>query len=643
MKKKRLYLLLGICFLFLLPSLSAYTADNYTNVTLTIPDGAYSADPYTNVTLIIGEEGPPANTPVITLNSPTSGSEITDNDSALLNVTVSNPNGTDMNVSFYYYNISNSSIYDVTGVANNSEVTFNWTGLTDGTYYWYANVTEANGNNTISDVWNFTIDRPYWATDNWTIYIYQFNFSIALPANGSFIDTNTDIPLNFTYENNFGVDDCVYNLTGTTTLTDVFVSGCDNTTFNAADGEYVLDVISNDTKGNSVTNQTNFTVDATLPQISIIHPTNTSYTDNVSQLVNITITDDNPHTTWYNWEGVNVTYTTEVNVTFQEGIITLIVYANDSAGNENSKNVTFFIDTLYPQIEIINPTATNYSYDNIRINISATDANLNTTWYNWNGTNITYTSEINITFDEGENTLTAYANDSYGNENSTNVTFRVDTIYPQISFGSGTAANDSFNCDKITVNVSLNETNFKNITYSLFNHSSGVVVNQTTYTSKILTLNWTISSSDDYDFNVTSCDNVGNCNSTETRTVTVGTCYDIDITLSNGITVFIWNVSNMTGTFQPLYQTSLLGILNVSNNESSTLDIIMKFNETSGLSNITVKANDVYNYSTAVTVEDSYVAIIEDLAAGDYNMIWMWADYNDSRRAWFPEMSVVGI
>ena len=200
------------------------------------------------------------------------------------------------------------------------------------------------------------------------------------------------------------------------------------------DGSYIWNCLACDSFGNCAFNDSNrtFTIDATYPQITINSPTNDTYT-NAAILVNITATDTNLDTTWYNWNGTNVTYTTEINVTFAEGSNTLWVYANDTFGNENQTSVTFNVDSVYPQITINSPTNDTYNTDLILVDVTATDDNLDTIWYNWNGTNVTYTSAINVTFAEGVNTLYAYANDTFGNENSTSVTFAIDTSAPNIT------------------------------------------------------------------------------------------------------------------------------------------------------------------------------------------------------------------
>jgi len=81
-----------------------------------------------------------------------------------------------------------------------------------------------------------------------------------------------------------------------------------------------------------------------------------------------------------------------------------------------------------PQITINSPSNQNYTNAKILLNISTEIdfGEINSTWYNYNGTNYTYTTPINITFSQGITNLTVYSNNTYGEENSTSLTFNVD-------------------------------------------------------------------------------------------------------------------------------------------------------------------------------------------------------------------------
>jgi hypothetical protein len=73
-----------------------------------------------------------------------------------------------------------------------------------------------------------------------------------------------------------------------------------------------------------------------------------------------------------------------------EGTNTWTVYCNDSLGNLNSSNVTFFKDTSSPAISFINLTpsgGTTTTNTSVIVNISISELSLQEVKYNWNGTN----------------------------------------------------------------------------------------------------------------------------------------------------------------------------------------------------------------------------------------------------------------
>jgi hypothetical protein len=142
-----------------------------------------------------------------------------------------------------------------------------------------------------------------------------------------------------------------------------------------------------------------------MPNLSIISPQKTTYT-NLTQLLNISATDNiEISSVLYNYNGTNYTYTTPIYVTFNEGSNTLNVWANDTTGNWNYTSRVFTIDSTYPLIEIITPKNRTYNDLFILTNIHVNDTDTDKIWYNWNGTNYTYTSPIQIRFNLGSNTL----------------------------------------------------------------------------------------------------------------------------------------------------------------------------------------------------------------------------------------------
>jgi hypothetical protein len=181
-----------------------------------------------------------------------------------------------------------------------------------------------------------------------------------------------------------------------------------------------LQVWANDSVGNINSSAVSFTVDTTAPNLEIISPNN-AIKNNASQLMNISSDGVN---VWYNWNGINYSYTMPVLINFNENNNTLKVWAADSAGNLNSSSVAFIIDTIAPALQIISPNNAIKNNASQLVNISSDGINI---WYNWNGTNMTYIAPTNIVFNNGSNTLQAWAADSAGNINHASVTFAVNS------------------------------------------------------------------------------------------------------------------------------------------------------------------------------------------------------------------------
>ena len=264
------------------------------------------------------------------------------------------------------------------------------------------------------------------------------NVEIINPNNT--IYNNTTQLLQITATDNTEIDTIWYNWEG---MNVTYTSALD-ITFN--EGSNTIYAWANDSAGNVGTaTSVTFTIDTAVPTVEIINPINTIY-NNTTQLLQITATDNTEiDTIWYNWEGMNVTYTSALDITFNEGSNTIYAWANDSAGNVGTAtSVTFTIDTTVPTMEILSPTNTTYYTATQLLQITATDnTEIDTIWYNWEGTNITYTSAQNIKFNEGLNTLYAWANDSMGNVVSQMIIFTINPAFISVWNSSITSTNSS--------------------------------------------------------------------------------------------------------------------------------------------------------------------------------------------------------
>ncbi|MFH1500754.1 MAG: hypothetical protein ABIE22_02295, partial [archaeon] len=90
------------------------------------------------------------------------------------------------------------------------------------------------------------------------------------------------------------------------------------------------------------------------------------------------------------------------------------------------------------------------------VNISANDDNLDSVWWYNGSNNLTYASELIYTFQQGSNTIFAYANDTFGNLNQTSITFSVDFIPPLIEIVY--PANFSYSRDITELNYTVDST-----------------------------------------------------------------------------------------------------------------------------------------------------------------------------------------
>lgn len=113
------------------------------------------------------------------------------------------------------------------------------------------------------------------------------------------------------------------------------------------------------------------------------------------------------------------------------GVYNVSLFANDSSGNANSTYETFVVhDTTPPVVVIHSPLNISYSDNDVLVNITATDSFLDSVWFNWNGSNTSFSSPVLTAFPDGAHALHAWANDSSGNEGFANVSFVVSSASP---------------------------------------------------------------------------------------------------------------------------------------------------------------------------------------------------------------------
>ncbi len=398
-----------------------------------------------------------------------------------------------LGVGYYTYKVN------ATGDQNYSD---NSTGIT-----FYANVTRAASevNLTLNSTeGNITVTQGTTILLNGTLVTGDSGNSLKLYNNGSVINEAVTEVSNSTAFNTVGF----FNIT-------VFYSQSQN--YSLSFETYYVNVTA--------------VPDTTAPAINITYPLNDSDTTNPTIDVNYTVGDLNLQSCkWSNDSGAsNKSLTCGNNITGQswdQGSNTIIVWANDTAGNENSSSVSLTLDSIAPSLSIVYPPDNTNSTDNT-LNVNYTVDGAQSCWYS----NDTYSSNTSITcgnnlttitWAEGQHNVTIWANDTFDNENSSSVSFTVDSVYPLISFGQGTE-NDGENKSRswIYVNVSVTEQNEVNITFLLWDSTSEI--NKTSYTTAVRTINWTGLADEAYTYNVTVCDMFNQCNTTDTYSITLDT------------------------------------------------------------------------------------------------------------------------
>ena len=166
------------------------------------------------------------------------------------------------------------------------------------------------------------------------------------------------------------------------------VSGYWNATFNTnsiSDGLYNVTVNASDYAGNeNVSEKVEFTIDNTLPYISITIPSegqnlsggnitvNGTVTDNNKVLNNPAISDSRFTLSSYNSGTGSFVFANNTQV---EGSLSVVVNFTDDAGNTNTSNAkSFKIDNSVPAVGIVNPTANQEISGTIVINVSINDS-----------------------------------------------------------------------------------------------------------------------------------------------------------------------------------------------------------------------------------------------------------------------------
>ncbi len=358
----------------------------------------------------------PLQSPTVTLNSPVNAYNTT-NPIIDFNCTASDDKGI-TNVSLLINGIikqTNSS-----GI-NNANYLFTETITTGGFYNWTCQAYNDDNRSTIATARSFT-------------YSNGLIVSLVSPVN-AYNSTSSSISFNGTASDETAVINVSLYIDGVLNQTDS--SGLNATdylfTSSLSDGNYNWTYQACDAVSCVFATTRTFTVDTT-PDIQFIAPTYANNTNLTSSYipVNVSLTEtyfENITFNFYNGTLTSFFFTDStrfINESFADGSYYYNVTVWTTTGQSNStvtRNIS--VDATLPVINITYPVEKiNYHVlnTNLSLNWTATDAHLDSCWYNYNGTNTTVTcsdnhTNLNITEYSNDN-ATFYANDTFGNLNS---------------------------------------------------------------------------------------------------------------------------------------------------------------------------------------------------------------------------------
>ncbi|MEK6946578.1 MAG: hypothetical protein AABX32_03135, partial [Nanoarchaeota archaeon] len=231
-------------------------------------------------------------------------------------------------------------------------------------------------------------------------------------------------------------------------------------------------------------------------------------------------------------DGRNATCFTN-KTSLSDGSYGFVVYANDSFGNLGSseaRNVSIDFGAPVVSITSINPNPANYTFNNVSINFTASDAHLNESFVNVsfpNGTLLAvYLENFTLTPTNlsvpGNYTLVAFANDTVGNfQTDTDYLIVNDITVPNATLLSPT--NNSYNNTNSIIFYYIPKDDFNVSNCSLIINNKINMSNLTI--EEAIPNNFTLSSiaDDAYNWSVNCTDNYNNINGSETRIFTIDT------------------------------------------------------------------------------------------------------------------------
>ena len=261
------------------------------------------------------------------------------------------------------------------------------------------------------------------------------------------------------------------------------------------DGSVTLIFYANDTLAHISSAQVIIIKDTTIPIINIISPVPDQFAGANSPEFIVEISDPNLDSMWYTIDGglTNISFITNETidqnnwVAHIDGPVSIIFYANDTAGKTAFSEIIVRKDTETPIISIIEPSINDIFELAPAYEVTITESNLDIIWYTLDGGENNFTvSELTgiINQDQWENlpngyvTIRFYANDTLGNVNSTEITVIKNSEAPIISIIEP-SLNDIFELAPV-YEVTITESNLDTIWYTLDGGENNFTVSELT-------------------------------------------------------------------------------------------------------------------------------------------------------------------
>lgn len=421
-------------------------------------------------------------------------------------------------------------------------------------------------------------------------------YNWTLPVNDTVVSTS-NVSINYTLLNGSDADICGYYLDGNFNT----IPLCKNYSILIGGGRHTLQLFANDTLGNSNTTEIrNITRDTYTPSLTVQSPLNNSLFATTTIPLNFIVSDNlSSITCAYSLDqSANQSIVNCANTSFNalNGRHTIIIYANDTAGNLNATQRNFTVDTVSPTLTVQQPVLNEfYTSNNISLNYTIRDALSNVTacMYSLDGAaNVSILNCRNTSFilAKGQHSLQLVANDTNGN----NVTSAYLTFFVQ-SYNFSINITEPLNGS----NVSDDNITIRYIVPSSFIDSCWFSINNTVNTSLSNCANFTLYNLANTSYNVTvyANDTFGTLNSSVV-TFFISPSLDIEISSPNNQTA-VYSMYNLTIVLDIITHTMDLSTLNCSiSTNYTTVDFVP--NESTSIA-LTPPVSGVYNITADCT------------------------------------------